>query len=192
MRTSEKYEEEIVNRNLRIYGLYREPRQGMLWIASDGQGAVIYAKKYSITTNLMLNRMSTGLSRQVRSVMTDKYGDYGSERKETDCYICPIFVILQWIKFRKLWFIRLRKKQKVSSHIKWDREFHVYKLVQSRYMDGFWIGTGNPGLSYYSFEDDALRQVEYSSGQPVTEIHGIYEESDSVLYAATAGVGFIR
>ena len=43
LRTSQKYEEEIVNRNIRIYGIYREPRQGLLWIASDGQGAVIYA-----------------------------------------------------------------------------------------------------------------------------------------------------
>ena len=74
LRASRKYEEEIVNRNIRIYGLYREPRQGMLWIASDGQGAVMYARKYSISTNLMLNRISTELSRQVRSIMSDKRG----------------------------------------------------------------------------------------------------------------------
>ena len=74
LRTSKKYEEEIVNRNIRIYGIYREPRQGLLWIASDGQGAVMYAKKYSIATNLMLNRMSPNLSRQVRSILTDEYG----------------------------------------------------------------------------------------------------------------------
>lgn len=192
LRTSEKYEEEIVNRNLRIYGLYREPRQGMLWIASDGQGAVICAKKYSITTNLMLNRMSTGLSRQVRSVMTDKYGGLWFGTKGDGLLYLPDFRNTTVDKVSEAMVYSPEKKQKVSSYIKWDREFHVYKLVQSRYMDGFWIGTGNPGLSYYSFEDDALRQVEYSSGQPVIEIHGIYEESDSVLYAATAGVGFYK
>lgn len=34
----------------------------------------MYAKKYSIATNLMLNRMSPNLSRQVRSILTDEYG----------------------------------------------------------------------------------------------------------------------
>lgn len=192
LRTSKKYEEEIINRNVRIYGLYREPRQGMLWIASDGQGAVIYAKKYSITTNLMLNRMSTGLSRQVRSVMTDKYGGLWFGTKGDGLLHLLDFRNTTVDKVSEAMVYSPEKKQKVSSYIKWDQEFHVYKLVQSRYMDGFWIGTGNPGLFYYSFEDDALRQVEYSSGEPVIEIHGIYEESDSVLYAVTAGVGFYK
>lgn len=47
-------------------------------------------------------------------------------------------------------------KQNVVSYIRWNKEFPVYKLVQSRYMDGFWIGSGDPGLFYYSFEDKAL------------------------------------
>ena len=34
----------------------------------------MYAKKYSIATNLMLNQLSSNLSRQVRSVMTDNSG----------------------------------------------------------------------------------------------------------------------
>ena len=62
-------------------------------------------------------------------------------------------------------------------------------MVQSRYMDGFWIGSGDPGLFYYSFEDKALHSVENLPAQP-TEIHGIYEENDSVLYVVTAGSGF--
>ena len=40
------------------------------------------------------------------------------------------------------------------------KSFTVYKLVQSRYMDGFWIGAGDPGLFYYSFRDDAVHSVE--------------------------------
>ena len=28
-------------------------------------------------------------------------------------------------------------KQNILSYIKWDKEFHVYKLKQSRYMNGF-------------------------------------------------------
>ena len=192
LRTSKKYEEEVVNRNIRIYGIYREPRQGLLWIASDGQGAVMYAKKYSIATNLMLNRMSTNLSRQVRSIMTDKYGGLWFGTKGDGLLHLPDYHQVTGSAPMGAMVYSPGKKQVVSSYIKWDQEFHAYKLVQSRYMDGFWIGAGNPGLFYYSYKDDAVHPVEYSSGQPPIEIHDIYEESDSVLYAVTAGVGFYK
>ena len=74
LRTSQKYKEEVVDRNVRIYSIYRDPHQNVLWVASDGQGTIMYAKKYSIATNLMLNQLSSNLSRQVRSVMTDNSG----------------------------------------------------------------------------------------------------------------------
>lgn len=195
LRTSKKYEEEVVNRNVRIYGIYREPRQGLLWIASDGQGAVMYAKKYSIATNLMLNRMSTNLSRQVRSVMTDKYGGLWFGTKGDGLLHLPDYHLAAVNTVSGATVYSPGKKQNVSSYIKWDQEFHAYKLVQSRYMDGFWIGAGAPGLFYYSFRDDAVHQVAYSSGQPtfdIHDIHDIHEESDSVLYIVTAGVGFYK
>lgn len=192
LRTSKKYEEEVVNRNIRIYGIYREPRQGLLWIASDGQGAVMYAKKYSIATNLMLNRMSINLSRQVRSVMTDKYGGLWFGTKGDGLLHLPDYHQVNGNIPLGAMAYSPGKKQIVSSYIKWDQEFHAYKLVQSRYMDGFWIGAGDPGLFYYSFKEDAVHPVEYPSGQPPIEIHDIHEESDSVLYAVTAGLGFYK
>lgn len=192
LRTSKKYEEEVVNRNLRIYGIYREPRQGMLWIASDGQGAVIYAKKYSIATNLMLNRISTELSRQIRSVMTDKYGGLWFGTKGDGLLHLPNFRDANKNIFVDAAVYSPGKKQTIPSYVKWNQEFHVYKLVQSRYSDDFWIGAGNPGLYYYSFKDDEVHQVENISDYPLIEIHDIYEESDSVLYVVTAGVGFYK
>ena len=188
LRTSKKYEEEVVDRNVRIYDIFRDPHQNILWVASDGQGAVMYAKKYSIATNLMLSKLSSNLSRQVRSVMTDKYGglwfgtkgdgllhvhDYegGMDASATTVY-SPV------------------GRQDASSYTRWNREFQAYSLKQSRYMDGFWVGSGNPGLFYYSFADKALHCVEDKSADPIIEIHDIYEENDSVLYAVTAGVGF--
>ena len=192
LRTSKKYEEEIVNRNIRIYGIYREPRQGLLWIASDGQGAVMYAKKYSIATNLMLNRMSPNLSRQVRSILTDEYGGLWFGTKGDGLLHLPDYHEAAGNPLWRAMVYSPGEKQVMSSYIKWNHEFHVYKLAQSRYMDGFWIGAGNPGLFYYSFRDDAVHSVEYSSGRPVIEIHDIYEENDSVLYAVTAVDGFYK
>ena len=111
----------------------------------------MYAKKYSIATNLMLNRMSTNLSRQVRSVMTDKYGGLWFGTKGDGLLHVPDYHQATRNTPLGATVYSPGKKQVVSSYIKWNQEFHAYKLVQSRYMDGFWIGAGDPGLFYYSF-----------------------------------------
>ena len=187
LRTSQKYKEEVVDRNVRIYSIYRDPHQNVLWVASDGQGTIMYAKKYSIATNLMLNQLSSNLSRQVRSVMTDDSGGLWFGTKGDGLLHIPDYRENE--EASAVTVYSPEGKQNVVSYIRWNKEFPVYKLVQSRYMDGFWIGSGDPGLFYYSFEDKALHSVENLPAQP-TEIHGIYEENDSVLYVVTAGSGF--
>lgn len=62
LRLSQKYAEEIIDQNMRIYGIYNDSRQGVLWVGTDGQGAIMYSKKYSIATNLMLNSFSPNLT----------------------------------------------------------------------------------------------------------------------------------
>ena len=78
--------------------------------------------------------------------------------------------------------------------MKWDREFHVFKMLQSRYMDGFWIGAGKPGLHYYSFKDDKVHYVPISEGEeePVSDIHDIYEFNDTTLFVVAGVQGFYR
>ena len=149
LRTSKKYEEEVVDRNVRIYDIFRDPHQNILWVASDGQGAVMYGDGL-----LHVHDYEGGMDASATTV----YSPVG--------------------------------RQDASSYTRWNREFQAYSLKQSRYMDGFWVGSGNPGLFYYSFADKALHCVEDKSVDPVIEIHDIYEENDSVLYAVTAGVGF--
>ena len=188
LRTSKKYEEEIVDRNVRIYDIYREPNQNILWVASDGQGAIMYAKKYSIATNLMLSNLSPNFSRQVRSVMTDKYGGLWLGTKGDG--LLHIRNYEDGMNVAATTVYSPVGKQEASSYVRWNKEFQAYSLLQSKYMDGFWVGSGNPGLFYYSFADKSLHCIEDRSTDPVIEIHDIYEENDSVLYAVTAGVGF--
>lgn len=187
LRTSEKYEEEVVNRNVRIYGIYQDPRQGILWVASDGQGAIMYAKKYSIATNIMLNQLSSNLNRQVRSIMTDKFGGLWVGTKGDG--LLHIANYYNGVSAAKAEVYSSTERQEALSYVKWNREFPVYKLRQSRYMNGFWVGSGEPGLFYYSFNSKKLYQVKDSSKYPAVEVHDIYEKNDSVLYAVTAGGG---
>lgn len=188
LRTSKKYEEEVINRNLRIYDIYQDPSQNILWVASDGQGAIMYARKYSIATNLMLNQLSPNLSRQVRSLMTDKYGGLWFGTKGDG--LLHIRDYSDGMTAASTTIYSPSEKQKAASYSKWNREFQGYKLLQSRYMDGFWVGAGEPGLFYYSFRDDELHEVEDHSESPAIDVHDIYEENDNILYVLTAGSGF--
>lgn len=188
LRTSHKYEEEIVDQNVRIFDVYKDSKQGILWVGADGQGAIMYAKKYSIANHLMLNSLSPNLSRQVRSLMTDKYGGLWFGTKGDGLLHIPDYrngmdaskAVVHFPEF----------KQEVSTYKKGHKEFQVYTLQQSRFMDGFWVGAGANGLLYYSFKDDRLHQIVDTLENRSSEIHAIHEVNDSTLYLATSGAGF--
>jgi len=188
LRTSRKYEEEIIDQNVRIFSIYNDPRQGILWVGSDGQGVIKYSKKYSIATNLKLNTLSPNLSRQVRSVFTDKYGGLWFGTKGDG--LLHIEDYRNGMDASKTEIYSATDKQKATSYVKWNTEFQVYNMEQSRYMDGFWVGTGASGLLYYSFDDKRLHELSGTFTESIAEVHSIYEESDTVLYLATAGTGF--
>jgi two component transcriptional regulator, AraC family len=191
LRMSQKYAEEIVNRNIRIFAIYNDPRQGVLWIGSDGQGAIMYSKKNSIATNVMLNSLSPNLSRQVRSVLTDKYGGLWFGTKGDG--LLHIKNYRDGIRVADAEIYSPDGKQNVSSYVKLDHEFQVYAMTESRYMNGFWIGTGGPsGLCYYSFDDGELHLLSEKTTQGTDEIHSIFEVNDTVLYVASAGNGLCK
>lgn len=190
LRTSQKYEEEIVDQNVRIFDVYKDSKQGVLWLGTDGQGTVMYAKKYSIATNLMMGDLSPNLSRQVRSLMTDKYGGLWFGTKGDGLLRVPDY--RNGVDATKAVVYFPDFKQRISSYSKGHKEFQVYALQQSHFMDGFWVGSGLYGLLYYSFKDDCLRQVVDTVNRHDMEIHAIYEASDSTLYLATSNGGLCK
>ena len=190
LRTSHKYEEEIIDRNIRVFDVHNDPKQGALWVGSDGQGAVMYAKKYSIATNLLLNGLSPDLSRQVRALMTDRYGGLWFGTKGDGLIHIPDYRNNPDASKASVYFPSFKKA--ISSYTKEHKEFQIYTLQQSRFMDGFWVDSGITGLFYYSFKDDRLHPVigDTLINPRGVEIHGIHEINDTTLYLATYGEGF--
>ena len=190
---SDKYAAEEVDKNMRIYGLYKDSGQGILWVATDGKGAVMYAHKSSIATNLMLNQISGSLSRQVRSILTDRNGDLWFGTKGDGLVHVPSYrtALDDGYPVRAEVFSADRRFP-AQEYVRSNQELQVYTLEHSRYRDGFWVGTGETGLMYYSLEKDCLETVRNESEFQIGEIHSIVEDSDSVLYIATSGNGFYR
>lgn len=184
---SKKYKESIINRNVRIFDIYKDTNQNILWLGSDGKGAIAYYKKSAIATNILLKDLSSNLSRQVRSIMSDKHGDLWLGTKGDG--IIHIKNYANGVSADKATLYYHNTKQKATSYNKWDNEYQVYTFKESHYINGFWVGAGESGLLYYSYIDQNFHNATNKSLPAITQIHGIYEANDSTLYLATSGVG---
>lgn len=189
---SQKYEAKLVNQNIRIYSLYRDPNQHILWIASDGQGSVIYTKKSMQNTNIILNRISPNLSRQVRSIRTTQSGDVWMGTKGNGLLRLSGIGHSDTETPEKAVVYDIGRKQDGKSYVKGFDEFQVYCLSQSRFTDKLWIGSGNTGLCYYSLSKDLVQSVKNETNVTLNEIHGIYEKNDSILYLTSSTDGFSK
>lgn len=139
----------------------------------------------------MLNSLSPNLSRQVRSVLTDKYGGLWFGTKGDG--LLHIRNYRDGVQVANAEIYSPDGKQNVSSYVKLDREFQVYAMTESRYMNGFWIGTGSSsGLCYYSFDDGRLHELTLEKTQEIDEVHSIFEANDTTLYVASSGSGFCK
>ncbi len=186
LKASEKYKESVIDRNIRIFNIYRDIHQDVLWIGSDGKGAIAYYKKHSIATNIMLKDLSPNLSRQVRSIITDKFGNLWFGTKG-DGLVC-IKNYRNGVQANNTEVYSAETKQSAPLYVKLDNEFQVYSLRQSRYHNGIWIGSGINGLYYFSFADRKIHHIDAR----LKEIHRIFEANDSVLYLATSGMGLCK
>lgn len=186
LNASEKYKESIIDRNIRIFNIYRDVHQDVLWIGSDGKGAIAYYKKHSIATNIMLKDLSPNLSRQVRSIITDRFGNLWFGTKG-DGLVC-IKEYRKGISPNNTEVYSADIKQNAPSYTKLDNEFQVYSLRESRYHNGIWIGSGANGLFFFSYGDRKIHHINAH----LKEIHRIFEANDSVLYLATSGMGLCK
>lgn len=189
LRATESYREEIIDRNLRIFCLYQDPAQGILWIGVDGRGVMMYTKRHSIATNLMTPHLSPNFTRQVRSILADDRGDLWFGTKGDG--LIRIADYASGMTADKARVYTRDRVQPVGTYTREDVEFAVYSLRPSRYMDGFWVGTGAEGLFYRLSGEDRLRHLDLPDAAGFEEIHEVYEADDSTLYAATRN-GFDR
>jgi len=190
---SDKYSAEEMDKNMRIYGLYKDSEQGILWVATDGLGAVQYSHEGSVATSLMLNRISGSLSRQVRSILTDRNGDLWFGTKGDGLVHVPSYLTsMDDGGPVAAEVLSPEGRSPASGYIRSNHEFQVYSLQHSNCRDGFWVGTGDSGLMFYSFGKQQLLKLDNDSRDKIREIHSIVEDSDSVLYVGTADKGFYK
>ena len=181
------YKEQEVDRNMRIYGMFFDNSQGILWIATDGQGAICYKSESSIAKSVMLNHISSRLSRQVRSIITDSKENLWLGTKGDGIVRIPEYHSAT--SFTDVEVLLPEGRLPIKEYKRGSREFQVYSLNASKNLDGFWVGTGSDGLYFYSCDADRLHKPRGLDGYDLSEIHSIVEVGDSILYVASARDG---
>lgn len=184
------YDDEIIDRNLRIFCLRKDTEQGALWIGVDGRGAMMYAKRHTVATNLMMQRLSPNFTRQVRSIMTDSRGGLWIGTKGDG--LIHVRDYAEGMNPDNTVVYSAESRQSARNYVRENTEFQVFALEQSRYMDGFWIGSGPQGIWYRMTDDAGLHRLDLPSGPQVEEVHAFHEADDTTLYVAAARGGLHR
>ena len=186
---SQQYTEDLIRVDLRIFSAYTDNQQGILWMGTDGAGVVKFTKRDALVTNLMLNRMSSSVSGQVRGIMTDRYGTLWVGTKGDGLIRIPDYQ--KEIDLKTLSVYSPKGKWTLTDYVRGPNFYPVFMLKKKAQGDDFWIGMSDSLLYYYSYQSDKLIRVGGSIRYPA-EIHGLYEENDSVLWVVTLGSGLIK
>lgn len=186
---SQQYTEDLIRVDLRIFSAYTDNQQGILWMGTDGAGVVKFTKRDALVTNLMLNRMSSSVSGQVRGIMTDRYGTLWVGTKGDGLIRIPDYQ--KEIDLKTLSVYSPKGKWALTDYVRGPNFYPVFMLKKKAQGDDFWVGMSDSLLYYYSYQSDKLIRVGGSIRYPA-EIHGLYEENDSVLWVVTLGSGLIK
>lgn len=189
-----RYSESVIDHSIRIFAVYKDPVQDIIWVGTDGQGVMAYSKKHSLATHLMFSHLQHKIIRQVRSIYTDPkgnlwFGTKGDGLAKVEGYAKHI---VGKLPLQSIFIYFPGVKKSIEDYNKGLTEFQVFGIIPSRYMDGFWIGSAeNPGLSYYDSKKDAVIPVGEDT-KVLQRVHRAYEENDTTLWLTTSGGGLCK
>lgn len=177
--------EEAVDLNIGVFSMFKDKKQQILWIGTDGQGLRMLYDKYERFDGLALEDLPFVMLNPVRSVYTDEdktlwfgtKGDGFVRIKDYDSYAKGEIPLNR--------ITRYTAADGLSNN-------RVYCFYKSLYHPLVWIGTDGPGLSYYSYEDEKVHTLPSKIDTRIRYVHSICEINDSTLWMATTGDGLIE
>lgn len=169
---------ELIASDYRVFCLWADCNQDILWVGTDGYGVHMYCDKEELFTTLLMEDMPQKVLKPVRAIHTDDRGNL-------------------WIGTKGDGVIRIRDYESYAGgnipvdHLtRFDRgkgltSNEVFSFCSSPARNVIWLGTSGPGLTYYSYRDDRMRTLPLQPGMPeIRGVHQMCEVNDSTLYLA--------
>ena len=164
---------ELIASDYRVFCLWADCNQDILWVGTDGYGVHMYCDKEELFTTLLMEDMPQKVLKPVRAIHTDDRGNL-------------------WIGTKGDGVIRIRDYESYAGgnipvdHLtRFDRgkgltSNEVFSFCSSPARNVIWLGTSGPGLTYYSYGDDRMRTLPLQPGMPeIRGVHQMCEVNDS-------------
>lgn len=189
LRSSERYGEEMIRSDIRAFDMFHDANQDILWLGTDGQGAVMLYTQHSNACNLLMNQVAPTVMGQVRGILTDSLGNLWIGTKGDGL----LKIAMYDKEERPDTEIYLPHRKTQAHYYQRKADFNpVFTLWKKRFNNDFWVGRSDSTLSYYSYQRDQIERVHGTLSERLFELHGLYEENDSTLWMATIGSGIMR
>lgn len=190
LKASDRYRDELLERNARIFCTYVDTQYGMLWMGTDGRGVICLTREDGPVNNILLSSISPNLSGQVRGLLTDSRGTLWVGTKGDGLLSIPNYATGVDAEHVNVYIPG--KRSAIGNYDRSSGFYPVFSLSNSRNFDGFWVGMSDSVLHYYSRDKDKVIPLNLSLDDKALEIHGVYEQGDSVLWIAMIGAGLKR
>lgn len=170
---SRGYEAERIDINCGVFSLWKDPRQDIIWIGTDGQGVYAYTQEEYTFHNLLLSQLPVNKRRPVRAIYADHQGTL-------------------WLGTKDNGIIRIRHYDRAeeapAANVTHFTTHHglsnnaVFAFAPDLTRPILWIGSDGPGLDYYSFRDNRIHSLVNPTRTGIARVHSITQTADSLLW----------
>lgn len=177
----EKYEINTINISAGIFTLLKDKNQDIIWIATDGQGVLMYSEEPYTFRSFTSSSISNYLKNPIRALFLDRNKKLWIGTKGDGLF-----------SFENFDINLITSETKISHYNTQNNQFidnYVYEFAYSD-KDVFWIGS-DAGLSYYSYDDNKIHHLLVNN-LDLKYIHSIFEVNHNTLWIATLGCGYFK
>lgn len=163
-----------------VFALLKDCNQDIVWIGTDGSGLLRQSAGDISVRSVTYNALPYALTKPIKALHVDRKGDLWIGTKNDGV-----------LRIRDFYARRTFTRENTDSYTVANspmRRNSVYTFAASR-RNVLWIG-GDGGVSYYSYRDGRIHNLTRTGR--LWSVHGLHEDDDGVLWAATVGYGMWR
>lgn len=178
-----KYKVENIDIYCGVFCLYKDKKQDIVWIGTDGQGVYMYTRDLFSIRSVTFEHLQYSIQKPVRALFWDRERNLWIGTKDDGILLVKDYRVEENIRSKEVSHITTFNSSLTNNSI--------YAFGKSR-RNLLWIGGDGPGLNYYSYKYKTVRRLESHDTEPILFVHAICEVNDSTLWLASVGAGIYK
>lgn len=179
-----KYEVESINIHCGVFALYKDEKQDIIWIGTDGQGVYMYSHdSYSMRATTFYD-IPVKIQKNIRAIFLDHLNNLWIGTRDDGIFRIADYAMDKKISANEVTVFTTNNCALINNS--------NYVIYPNRENSVLWIAGDGPGLNYYSYNENKIKAVTSDSPIPILHIHAICETSDTTLWLASGGQGIMK